>query len=128
MQEVLLAATYRGADLGGAEAARTLVPVSRRLQIAVLGNVARELGGRHHHEADAVLDERLANVVAAGQHLVDQVTRFEQAVIGDLRRAEDGKPVGNETLLIEVGEAELLADGFGRRSDPGLVAMHRSPE
>ena len=126
VEQVLLAAADGRPGGRRPEAAGAAVPVLLRLQVAVFGHVRRLLVGRHDGQAHLVLNDRLPNVVAAVQHVVDDGGRLQQRVIRRLVRTENGETIRVGVLLVERRQVERVAQLLGHgRHLAGVVRRRR---
>ena len=100
-EQVLFATTDGGTLLGRTKAARTTIPVGRRRQVAVFGNIESELRRCHHRQTDPGGGDRLQQVITPVQHLPDEEVRFAQGVVADLARCENGHAATIEVFGVE---------------------------
>jgi hypothetical protein len=82
----------------------------------MLRNVRRHLGHRHHADAPALRDQRVAHIRALREHVDDDVARDEQGGIRRLLGADDRNAHGVRVLLVE----RVVAERRRHRADIGL--------
>ena len=101
LQQILGANTHHRVSLSRTESPRTTVPIVLGTHVGMLGRVSHKLGLCHHRHVDVVSDQYLPEVGPCGQHVVDELGRFEQGKMGNLVRCQNSKPATAHMLAIE---------------------------
>lgn len=94
VEEVFLAAGGEGIGARAAQAAGAAVPillgrksgVFGRFEVGMLGHIGGEFAGGHDDDANVRFDESIAQVIAVGQHVVDDPCGFLEGVVARLLR------------------------------------------